>query len=393
MRHKPEPIIRSKIPELDTIRGIAIAMVLIFHGFGLTFSPVGLPWYLGRFIEFSRIGRTGVQLFFVLSGFLITGILLDSRARPDFYRRFYIRRALRILPAYCGLLVLLVWLRYTSWMRSDHVDWQFLVLSFFYLSNVAPLLGVAMQYQVLWSLAVEEHFYIVWPAAVRHLSKRRLVICAGLICLLVPLIRAVSIQYDHLGRVNFYTWCNADALAFGALLALLVRNPNVTRRHLWSTVVLGLALSALILAIGRPFGIAFGETTVGFALRDSAMDLLYASTLLASLLIGTTNSRFVVNRPSLQFLGRISYGLYLFHMLGFHLYDELAGKFAPSVVARNGHFNIMVLRFLVACTASIIFAYLSRRYYEEPFLAIKDRISRSHVGTSPAELNPSALAA
>jgi peptidoglycan/LPS O-acetylase OafA/YrhL len=162
------------MPELDTLRGIAVLLVLFFHGFGFGFryGLEGLSEFPKLFVAATLPGWIGVNLFFVLSGFLITGILLDTKTRPDYYRRFYTRRALRILPLYYAVLLLLAVLTRTG-LVSRHASWVFLGLSFFYLSNVTVLLGVAMQYGVLWSLAVEEHFYLLWPGVVRRLSRER----------------------------------------------------------------------------------------------------------------------------------------------------------------------------------------------------------------------------
>jgi peptidoglycan/LPS O-acetylase OafA/YrhL len=139
-----EPLLRREMPELDTIRGLAILGVLLYHG---------LYWNvnLSNFASLERIiltgmwaGRMGVDLFFVLSGFLITGILLDSRNRQDYYRRFYARRALRILPAYLLILAILAVTKYTPL--------SFVLLSLIYLSNLTPLFGIPIAYPVLWSL-------------------------------------------------------------------------------------------------------------------------------------------------------------------------------------------------------------------------------------------------
>ena len=172
-RTPPENLIRPVMPELDSLRGVAILLVLFFHGFdspGIVWSRLTVPGRL--FFTACLGGWTGVYLFFVLSGFLITGILLDSKPKPQYYRRFYIRRALRILPAFYLLLLLLIVLPRTGWLAHRRVGWPFVALSFLYLANVTNLFGVPGQYGALWSLAVEEHFYLVWPAVVRRLSRR-----------------------------------------------------------------------------------------------------------------------------------------------------------------------------------------------------------------------------
>ena len=172
-------LLRPRMPELDTIRGIAVLLVLFFHGFGFRYGIEGFP---KLFVAATLPGWMGVNLFFVLSGFLITGILLDSKPKADYYRTFYIRRALRILPLYYAVLLLLAVLARTGWVNRQ-ASWAFLGLSFFYLSNVTVLFGVPMQYGVLWSLAVEEHFYLLWPAAVRSLSRHRVAVVGVVICI------------------------------------------------------------------------------------------------------------------------------------------------------------------------------------------------------------------
>jgi peptidoglycan/LPS O-acetylase OafA/YrhL len=215
-------------------------------------------------------------------------------------------------------LVVLASLSHGPWL-AGRVEWRFVLLSLFYLSNMTPLFGVPVQYPPLWSLAVEEHFYAIWPVAVRRLTLEKLAICAAGSCLLVPVIRAVSISEYGFAKVNFYTWCNADALALGALLAIVVREARATRGRLWFLVAATICTALLILWLGYPFGIALGTTTLGFSLRIVVLDFLFAALILASLLVGTTSWKLLVNRPVLQFLGRISYGLYLFHVLIFHM--------------------------------------------------------------------------
>ena len=161
------------MPELDTLRGLAILGVVFYHGLYEGRNLSGFGHVHASILELMALGQSGVALFFVLSGFLITGLLLDSRNRADYYRRSYIRRALQILPAYYGILVILA--------IAGLAAAPFLTVSLFYCSNFAPLLRLSMAYPVLWSLVVEEHFYLVWPAADHRLSNRRLLITAATI--------------------------------------------------------------------------------------------------------------------------------------------------------------------------------------------------------------------
>src|ERR1700761_4819432 len=181
-----DPILRPVMPELNTVRGVAVLMVFLFHAFE-DFIPAAqhLPAWERVFLSTLSLGWMGVNLFFVLSGFLITGILLGSVSRPHYYSRFYRRRALRILPAYYLLLVVLVLVSRLSFVRQ-HTSLAFAGLSFGYLSTLTPLLGVPRDYAPLWSLAVEEHFYLIWPTAVRVFTRRGLVIAAASICICEP---------------------------------------------------------------------------------------------------------------------------------------------------------------------------------------------------------------
>jgi peptidoglycan/LPS O-acetylase OafA/YrhL len=131
------------MPELDSLRGIAVLMVLFYHGFFWSNGLQGLSGIEKIFVSATSCGWLGVNLFFVLSGFLITGILIDSRLGPHYFRKFYVRRAVRILPAFYALLLLLAF----NGFRGHY----YLLSSLFYLSNLTPLWGVAMAYPMLWS--------------------------------------------------------------------------------------------------------------------------------------------------------------------------------------------------------------------------------------------------
>jgi peptidoglycan/LPS O-acetylase OafA/YrhL len=365
-------LLRSRMPELDTIRGVAVLLVLFFHGFGFRYGLRGLSGFPRLFVAATLPGWMGVNLFFVLSGFLITGILLDSKHKPNYYRIFYTRRALRILPLYYAVLLVLAVLTRTGWVNRQ-ASWEFLGLSFFYLSNVTGLFGVPMQYGVLWSLAVEEHFYLLWPTAVRSLSRYRVAIVGAIILVLCPSLRVFYFirAYD---TGTGYTWLVADGLATGAVLAALARGPWGTRTHMRSVTLICFAASVTMFTVGYPFGIFRASRFLGVTLRETALNLFFAGTVALAILAGTSRWKAIVNRPVLQFFGEVSYGVYLIHMLVFDLEDYVVGRLFPNFSAIGGQFAVMVLFFTIAVGFTVAIAYLSRWYFEEPFLRLKRRL-------------------
>jgi peptidoglycan/LPS O-acetylase OafA/YrhL len=355
-------LIRTRMPELDTLRGIAILGVLLLHGFYWQYAGFRFSRLQQLLLLSTKPGWLGVNLFFVLSGFLITGILLDSKDQPDYYRRFYARRALRILPAYYLLLILLAALRQASV--------AYLGLSFVYLANLTVCFGVANDYGPLWSLAVEEHYYIAWPALMRRSSLRSVAALALGICLAEPLVRAVAFRTGHAGGIAAYTWFVADGLAMGGGLAAVVRTA-VSRRHLKAFGALLLALAVGAAALGGPFGVLTRDNLLGAAFQFTVVDLAFTGVVLLVLLLGTSSWHGYVNNSVLGFLGYISYGLYLVHLLIFRIYDKLSQLFWPRLQPYDGHFELVVLRFLCATCVSVGLAYLSRRFFEARFLRSK----------------------
>jgi peptidoglycan/LPS O-acetylase OafA/YrhL len=369
-------LVRPKMPELDTIRGVAILTVLFYHGFGSRYGTQGLSGFPKLFVGLTMPGWAGVNLFFALSGFLITGILIDSKDHPHYYRRFYGRRALRILPAYYGLLMLLAAFGPYA-LQGQNISRPFLGLSFVYLANMTSLVGVPMQFGVLWSLAVEEHFYLLWPTMVRVLSRRVVGICAVLIAMAAAFARVVALWlgYDYLGH---YTWLVADGLAFGALLAVLVRGPLGTRKGMTRVSILAFAIAIALILIDLPLNRALA----GGALHITALNLACTGAVAAALLLGTSGWSFLVQRPVLAFFGNVSYGLYLIHMMIFNCFDALQHRFFPDVPSFKGHFAVMLVRFLVAGSLSVVVAALSRRYFEQPFLNLKNGLTSSCKGSA-----------
>ena len=364
------PLLRSYMPELDSIRGIAILATLWYH---LLFWARDLslyPRWQARILAIASLGQFGVHLFFVLSGFLITGILLDSRERRDYYLRFYQHRAVRILPAYYLTLAAITAFGVTST--------GFLVMSLFYCSNLSPLFGIALSYPVLWSLAVEEHFYLIWPTVVRFLSISTLLKVLLLLFCISPIIRLFS--YFHAVKTNtfysgfgYFTWNNLDGLALGGILALLLRYKDFTRRHArWLAFILFLGAAVVTLA-GFRYGIFTRMTAVGTACQIVPFNLSFGGLLLTFLLLGSANSSRLVSPLFLTFFGRISYGLYLYHLLVISGYDAIEKRTHWAVRVGFGLWGQVWVRFVLVSLAAVFVSYLSRRYFEEPLLKLKDR--------------------
>jgi peptidoglycan/LPS O-acetylase OafA/YrhL len=348
------------MPELDTLRGVAILMVIFLHGLywsprlGVLHGPIGL---LNRI---SRFGGRGVNLFFVLSGFLITGILIDSRNEKHFYLRFYARRARRILPVfYVTLLVLLC---------APGQSRTYLALSCLFLSNFAPLFGIPMTYTMLWTLAVEEHFYLLWPFAAKRLSNQTLSWSAVAIAVGVAVLRAIFYKPRLPDGFGYYTWFVADGLSMGAFLALLVRRSGFTRDSLRRIAFGSAALWATVTLIGAPFGILFQDNRLGAALSLTLTNFFFFVLLATAVWIGSGRYKRWVRWRILEFFGYISYGLYLIHWLVFDRFDALVNAVRPGTYPATGQPGLILIRFVSAGVIATLVAFLSRRYIEDPIL-------------------------
>jgi len=363
------PLIRAYMPELDSVRGIAILSVLFFHGV----SPplhAELSTFGRLLFTLSQYGWAGVNLFFVLSGFLITGILLDSSRSPDYFRRFYFRRALRILPALYGILLIL--------LAGGWISFRFTAISILFLANFAAVLGVGLGYGPLWSLAVEEHFYMIWPLVVRLCSARKLMILAAAVSIGSPFLRILNLVGSpaHQHFAFLYTWFNLDGLCLGALLAIWLRLPSF-RRHQLARIALPVMVvssAAFFFLAGRPWADATVVT--------SACNLASAGFLSCTLLIGTSNWSFLVDRPILKFFGFISYGLYLVHVLAFHLSDILLSHQFAALIASAKPTLATLLRFSSGLVLGTGIAYLSRRSLEARFLRVGYSSGRARVSSA-----------
>jgi peptidoglycan/LPS O-acetylase OafA/YrhL len=362
--HK-EQILRARMPELDSLRGVAILSVVLYHGLFWSNNLTGLTGWARIAVNLSRFGWLGVNLFFVLSGFLITGILVSQKASPSYYSHFYFRRVVRILPALYALLLILCLVP-----NQSH---KYLLLSFFFCANLATLFHIPYTYAVLWSLAVEEHFYLLWPWAVRRLRVRFLYFVIALLLIAAPVFRALAFARPLPDGFGALTWQAWDGIAIGALLALLVREPWITRRLLIWIACSCLVVAGLGLAAGAPFGILTRTEPLGGTFMLSLISLTFFSVLAMAIWCGSGLRAGFVQWRILSFYGDISYGLYLFHQLVFAGYDRATAIFWPHSRASLGIAGMLFLRLAVVLAAATAVSYISRWFYEERFLKLKLR--------------------
>jgi peptidoglycan/LPS O-acetylase OafA/YrhL len=351
----------ARLPELDGVRGVAILVVLAYHGFAWSMQKESWTGFAHVVELLTRPGWMGVDLFFVLSGFLITGILLDSRGRPRYFRNFYSRRALRILPLYYAILVLIA-----IFYRGSA---GFVALSTFYLSNMADLFGVSVVYGPLWSLSVEEHFYLFWPWLVSRLNPLHMRLLAVGIFLAEPVLRGIA--YFHRWDVAVYTWFRLDGLALGALLALFMRSEEYTPKRLFKLGIACLGGAAALAILGIPFGLQTRKTLVGDSLLFTFCSVMFAGGI-AIILSGSFPTVSGLARcRSLRWCGSLSYCLYIIHWLIFGRYDAVFGKYSPRIVAALGRFGAICIRTLAVMVISFVVAEISQRYFEGPVLRLK----------------------
>ncbi len=370
----PPSLVLRRMPSLDSLRGLEILMVVLFHGFGAYAWQANFGPFRGHlFSAVVDVGRYGVNGFFVLSGFLITGILLRDEQGPGSMRRFYVRRMLRILPAYALLLVIL---------RLLHViDSRFALAAILFAANFARLFGAPLtEYLPLWSIAVEERFYLVWPACVRRFRRRSLAVALMLVIAGEPLLRLGCAHISSRIDIRYKTPFVLDFLAYGALLALLVHTARIHGGNV-RRIGAGLLASGTLLGAVAVWAAAFHGGITVTVLED--LPFTWAACGLLLLGVGRDYQRWMRDRALpqerglslgvLPFFGYISYGLYLVHMLVYMLAQAYVTSHAAR--ARVGHLGFFSAVVGGCIAASTLLAFLSRRFFEERFLRWKDRLA------------------
>ncbi len=377
----------ARLPVLDAVRGLAICLVLAAH-----FTPDYVM--SNRLLEWGKklmyTGWTGVDLFFVLSGFLITDILLRVRETPHWVRNFYFRRALRILPLYFFFLVLVFVI--LPWFVPPGRDPAYDIVQSFqgwywiHCANVIPVLhgfaatmsGTASLAH-FWSLAVEEHFYLLWPFLVARLPERRLLpVLLAVIGLALGLrvLAMATLQEPFLTGAYVQTPTRMDGLAFGALLTLLFRRVPTARLRKWALVILPLTGAVLLGDLYKEVGLWPSSTfmrSIGF----TTVGLLYASLMVMLLTSAPTSpTRRLIDNAVLRFFGKYSYGIYVLHGLLVPMIDRWLPQ--DQLLARlHSPIAATLVCLAVKTGVAILLALLSWHLLEAPFLRLKDRFDYS----------------
>jgi len=386
-------ISRRHLPGLDGVRGLAIAMVMFGHfivvGKNLQNLPPGIPVpiLLPPSLAFSRLlqsGYLGVDLFFVLSGFLITGILLDSKSSENYFSVFYVRRALRIFPLYYALLAVswLTVLFITPGDRALLTGEDSMLWNWLYASNI----GMAVKDDWLtsptwvglghfWSLAVEEQFYFVWPLLVFLVPVKilrricvTLVLASPLIFWMLPHWLGESTPGHNNPAAYVSTLGRLGVLAAGAWLAIVWRTPGAWESIKPKLVPIAI-ISGIVLLLERSFlpilsgcepsiVLVLGSACVGLAAGGGGAKRVHA---------------FFESRV-LRWLGKYSYAIYVYH----HALKPvwIAYLWEKSIVPVLGTGWPATLCYTAAASAaSLLLAWLSWICFEGPILSLKSRSS------------------
>jgi peptidoglycan/LPS O-acetylase OafA/YrhL len=335
---------KTKLPrfsELDGIRGIAALSVFVHH----FLQPAsGGNWLVRLVVHLSRFGSSGVDVFFVLSGYLITSLLLIDRDKPNYFHNFYWKRALRILPVYFVYLIL------TAVIIGD--AWGYILLCLLFVANFAqrfhvPLKGVA------WTLSIEEQFYLIWPNFVRRLRLTSLYYLAFALALTSFLLRIV-VPLATGKMAIIYTPYRCDGLGLGAILALQwfqAERPQPIQRLLnilnsnWLLIPAGVAGAVILCLHDESLLVAGARITVVNYLTYRLIRRIIAGNTLTWL-----------GRGVPVYFGRISYSLYLFHPIVLFLMVKYVGQIDALHPAQAAGLFVLALGATVAMSTVSLYA-------------------------------------
>lgn len=371
----------SHMPGLDGLRGVAILLILA-HNFNLL---EGVESPVARAVDLAlNFGWVGVQLFFVLSGFLITNILISTREAKNYFRSFYGRRTLRIFPLYyASLAVGLILIPLVTGERiagAEHQIWLWT-----YLANWAAPNGLAVEaYPHMWSLAVEEQFYLIWPFLVYYLSRAALLRACVVIAVVALAVRiGLRLWDDNLEAVYQYTICRMDALSIGAAAAVLFRRIDV---HQFVTTYRSQLRFIIVFGLVGVFVITRGAPRTGILTQTYGHTLLalLAAAVILDLARAPTGDRVagLFSWAPLRRVGAYSYSAYVIHK-PLHAYvGQPLLQHAGWSERGASSWVFALVYFALASILTLAVSAASYHAFEMPFLKLK----RYFVASKPAHI-------
>ncbi len=349
-------------PALDGLRGVAILLVVIYHNFG--------------FVNYFSFGWLGVDLFFVLSGFLITNILISSVGKSGYLRNFYFRRILRIFPLYYFALLLFLFILPIFFHIpnvSYYKDNQFYLWT--YLQNWLFIFKITDTSSMhhLWSLAVEEQFYLIWPIIILIIRNPKIL----LILLSLTLSAVIALRLwawlntdANFSYYHLYTFSRIDGICIGSMVALInYINPAFLRKFTSAIVLFFAILNFIFFFINRMYQFSFPYLALaGYTTFAMLFGLLVNEAVNGGIRI----INFILNVPILKFFGRISYGFYVFHWPIFLISTPFISNWLSRFISG---YELQVASGIIASFIGLAISWLSYNYYEKPFLKLKEKLT------------------
>jgi peptidoglycan/LPS O-acetylase OafA/YrhL len=388
------------LPGLDGVRGLAILLVMAVHFVG---DATARTWGERLAAKLGNYGVLGVDLFFVLSGFLITGLLLDSKGGPGYFRNFYARRTLRIFPLYYTVLALLfLVLPLVTALPAPledarrHQGWLWTYTANFF---IAAKGSWALTYvSHFWSLAIEEHFYLLWPLVVFTFRRETLErICLGVIGVALALRIALSFAGVSPLSISVLTPCRVDALCIGALIATVARREGGADFLVRRSGPAALALAAATLAVSAWCAVMKTGLPVLNPIRGTLYAMFFGALTLMSVRDAKDSLVALAFQSSwLRTFGRYSYGLYVYHgILSQHMLELRAQDRLEALLGSNS--LAIAAQTVLGVGVSLLVAAVSYEVFEKRFLALKRFFEPREAARAPsrplAVAAPGALAA